>query len=68
VPLADEVQRDGFGDQGAAIGVDGNRVLKVRDTPGLRGSRKSKGKDGGEEEYERCLKRATTGAKARILS
>src|SRR5208282_6304127 len=37
VPLADENQSDGFVDQSAAVVVDGDGVLKIRDAPGFRG-------------------------------
>ena len=54
VPLADEVQRDGLVDQGAAVGVDGDGVLKVGDAPGLGEEREvARAKMVASEEQER---------------
>jgi hypothetical protein len=50
VPLALEVERDGFVDQRAAVGVDSDSVLKVGDAPGFRGGGKGEGEDGCEKE------------------
>jgi hypothetical protein len=65
VKLADENQSDGFVDQGAAVLVDGDGVLEVRDAPGFCEERRGEGEDS-EKEYEGRMKGATTGAKARI--
>ena len=46
VPLADESEGDFLADQGGAIGIHGDGVLKVGDAPGFRGGRGGKSEDG----------------------
>jgi hypothetical protein len=53
VPFAYKFQGDGLVDQSATVRVDGDGVLKIGDAPGFCSRGNRKGKDAGEEQYER---------------